>query len=545
MGNYINKYQTIEAYNSDNNKQYPNVSLVAGELVYDATEPFVYQYLTFKVLSDGNITWSGSSATNTLSYSTDNGATWTEPAQLITASVQADDVVMWKGECVPASVGGSHGGIGKFSSTSATFNVEGNPLSLIYGDEFRTHNEHPEAAYYNLFSGCTGVISAENMATEGTLNDYSFARMFRGCTNLTTPPALPATTLEKECYYMMFYGCTSLTTAPELPATTLVEKCYQNMFSGCTSLNYVKCLATDISASACTSGWLSGVAASGTFVKDVNMTNWGTGINGIPTGWTVQDYPAPTPIDYSTHYLTFTALDAGSFSYYSNDENGLVSYSTDNGATWSTPSASVNIASVASGDVIMWKGTYDPSSITGTSIGQFYASGNFEVEGNILSLVYGDNFAGQTASVNLQSMFADNYYIISAENLVLPATTLTQACYMNMFQGCQNLATAPALPATTLATNCYSYMFQGCNSLTTAPELPASTLADGCYDSMFSNCEVLDYIKCLATDISATDCTANWVDTIETTGTFVKAASMSSWTTGADGIPTGWTVENA
>ena len=28
------------------------------------------------------------------------------------------------------------------------------------------------------------------------------------------------------------------------------------------------------------------------------------------------------------------------------------------------------------------------------------------------------------------------------------------------------------------------------------------------------------------------------------TGTFVKAASMSGWTTGVDGIPRGWTVVN-
>ena len=542
MANYINKYASVEAYEADV-KQYPNVSLVAGELVYDATEPIGYKYLTFKVLTDGDVTWSGSTSANTLSYSTDGGATWTEPAQLITASVQADDVVMWKGECVPSTR--AVDGIGRLSSTTATFDVEGNPMSLIYGDEFRSHNEHPTNAYYGLFSGCTGVVNAENFVIEGTLNDSSFKRTFNGCSNLTTAPALPATTLASSCYSGMFRGCTSLTTAPELPATTLEAFCYNQMFSGCTNLNYIKCLATDISAKFCTSDWTIGVAATGTFVKDANMTGWTTGTSGIPTNWTVQDYPAPTPIDYSTHYLTFTALDAGSFSYYSNDENGLVSYSNDGGQTWSTPSASVSISSVASGDVIWWRGTYDPSTITGASIGQFYATGNFNVEGNIMSLVYGDNFAGQTASVNLQSMFADNYYIISAENLVLPATTLTYTCYNAMFQGCQNLTTAPALPATTLATNCYSYMFEGCTHLTTAPELPASTLVDGCYDSMFNSCDALNYIKCLATDISATDCTANWVDGVAATGTFIKASSMSSWTTGTSGIPTGWSIENA
>ena len=34
----------------------------------------------------------------------------------------------------------------------------------------------------------------------------------------------------------MFYNCTNLTTAPALPATTLASNCYSNMFYGCTSL---------------------------------------------------------------------------------------------------------------------------------------------------------------------------------------------------------------------------------------------------------------------------------------------------------------------
>ena len=85
----------------------------------------------------------------------------------------------------------------------------------------------------------------------------------------------------------MFKGCTSLTTAPELSAPTLVEGCYTSMFSGCTNLNYVKCLATDISADYCTVSWLDGVAASGTLVKP-KMTDYPTGISGIPAGWTIE-----------------------------------------------------------------------------------------------------------------------------------------------------------------------------------------------------------------------------------------------------------------
>ena len=114
-----------------------------------------------------------------------------------------------------------------------------------------------------------------------------------------------------------------------------------------------------------------------------------------------------------------------------------------------------------------------------------------------------------------------------------------------MFQSCTSLTTAPELPATTLATYCYYQMFYGCTSLTTAPTLPATTLAESCYNSMFLDCTSLNYIKCLATDISASNCTGGWVDGVASTGTFVKNPNMASWTTGAKGIPTGWTVQDA
>lgn len=126
----------------------------------------------------------------------------------------------------------------------------------------------------------------------------------------------------------------------------------------------------------------------------------------------------------------------------------------------------------------------------------------------------------------------------------LPATTLATGCYGYMFWGCSNLTTAPALPATTLVNNCYKDMFYGCTSLTTAPELPATTLVQGCYWDMFRSCLLLNHIKCLATDMSATNCTTNWVDNVASTGTFVKDPN-AEWTTGDNGIPENWTVQDA
>ena len=124
----------------------------------------------------------------------------------------------------------------------------------------------------------------------------------------------------------------------------------------------------------------------------------------------------------------------------------------------------------------------------------------------------------------------------------LPATTLAELCYSYMFQGCEGLTAAPALPATTLASQCYAGMFQDCMGLTTAPALPATTLVDSCYGYMFSGCSSLSSITCLATDITASSCTDSWVNVVSKSGTFTKAASMSDWTEGISGIPSGWAV---
>ena len=127
----------------------------------------------------------------------------------------------------------------------------------------------------------------------------------------------------------------------------------------------------------------------------------------------------------------------------------------------------------------------------------------------------------------------------------LPATTLTHACYSYMFQNCTSLTTAPELPATTLTDSCYDSMFHNCTNLTTAPELPATTLASNCYSNMFYKCNKLNYIKMLATDISANNCLYGWVKNVASSGTFVKHPDMTTIPTGTNGIPSGWTVQNA
>ena len=81
-----------------------------------------------------------------------------------------------------------------------------------------------------------------------------------------------------------------------------------------------------------------------------------------------------------------------------------------------------------------------------------------------------------------------------------------------MFYYCIGLVIAPELPATTLEDNCYMNMFLGCKSLTTAPELPAPTLKSYCYYDMFQDCIKLNEVTCLATNITADNCTTRWLE---------------------------------
>ena len=138
--------------------------------------------------------------------------------------------------------------------------------------------------YYGMFKYCTSLTTAPALPVT-KLATSCYSNMFSGCTSLTTAPELPATTLANNCYKEMFWDCTSLTTAPELPATTLVSSCYNYMFGGCSKLNNVTVYANDISATDCTSRWLSGVSSNGTF-RNLGSATYPTGESGIPSGWT-------------------------------------------------------------------------------------------------------------------------------------------------------------------------------------------------------------------------------------------------------------------
>lgn len=263
-----------------------------------------------------------------LYYSTDGGASWNPYTSTITLN-NVGDVVSFKGtnETFHNKT---------FLCSNGQCYIYGNVMSLLHATDYATNytlpsnqalrylfsgntniDIHPdkdlvlpttaltERCYQDMFASCSGLTKAPELPAE-TLAAYCYCGMFDGCSNLTTAPTLPATELAAYCYSGMFSFCSNLTTAPELPAQELVTNCYASMFGYCTSLNSITCLATSgIDPYSSTYRWMNNVSSSGTFTK-ANGASWTSGINGIPSGWTVVDY-APTPVEQIVDLSTITS----------------------------------------------------------------------------------------------------------------------------------------------------------------------------------------------------------------------------------------------
>ena len=237
-----------------------------------------------------------------------------------------------------------------------------------------------------------------------------------------------------------------------------------------------------------------------------------------------------------------------------------------NGCEWNSFPGQITLENV--GDIVSFRGNN-----SSTNQNQFSCSGQCYIYGNVMSLLHADDYATNytLTSSAFDRLFRENTNIDihPDKDLVLPATTLAYYCYRDMFRGCESLTkapalpaetltdycydgmfrdctsltTAPELPATTLANYCYRFMFWGCASLTTAPELPAETLTNSCYYFMFRGCSQLSSITCLATSRVNEENTDFWVNGVAATGTFYADPS-ATWSTGASGIPSGWTRLN-
>lgn len=387
-----------------------------------------------------------------------------------------------------------------------------------------------------MFADCTKLSSISLPAT--TLAAYCYQQMFRNCKSLVHVSILPATTLSNYCYMSMFQGCTSLTNAPVLPAKTLTNNCYYMMFYGCSNLSYIKALFTNAPQTAYMNNWVASVASSGTFVKSSDAT-WNDifGVSAIPTGWNVLTE------GFEENYLTITAI----------EDNVTISFSNQ------SVSASLNAVdwemyrgetiTINNGQKVYWKGNLTTSGTSSNGIGRFNILGKCNLSGNCNSLLFGDNANGQTDISNVLygfgSMFMDCTGIVEISNNFLPALTLSEGSYYQMFRGCTSLTKSPELPATTLAPNCYMSMFRNCTSLTKSPYLRVEELIyANCYSYMFYNCSSLNNIRVWFVTNPTGEYTSNWVYGVASNGEFYKNA-VADWTTrGVNAIPSGWTIFN-
>lgn len=235
--------------------------------------PVTKDYLKFTIRSSGTITFTigwhlTTTDLNYISYSNDNGASWTKlqntdrtssSAQIGNFNVTAGDVLLWKGDALRLGNGNSDYYAAKFGG-SASYDVSGNIMSLLNED----------------FEALTSLTSS-----------YQFCMLFSSANVVNAKYLILPSNTTNQCYFRMFYHKTTLVSAPVLPATWASTQCYYGMFDGASNINYIKALHTNDTGM---NYWVRDVAAEGIFVKNINATWTTSGNNGVPSGWTIIYY---------------------------------------------------------------------------------------------------------------------------------------------------------------------------------------------------------------------------------------------------------------
>ena len=187
-------------------------------------------------------------------YST-NGTNWSEfiPETTTITLANVGNKVYFRGDNITVSESTSV--YYKFVM-SGKIAASGNIMSLL-DKTCQSTRISKDYCYYNMFRGCTSLTTAPALPAT-TLANNCYNHMFYGCTSLTIAPTLPATKLTTRCYDSMFHNCANLTTAPALPATTLANNCYNSMFYNCANLTTAPALPATTLASSCYGYMFSG-----------------------------------------------------------------------------------------------------------------------------------------------------------------------------------------------------------------------------------------------------------------------------------------------
>jgi len=396
-----------------------NMSIQKGKLyTADMALTTAIPYVTFSALDEQKFILGTNveSLYSKLEYSVGNGEWTTIPDNVDESPIRFGGThgdLRLRGNCENGTADGSSSfesnfSIISFNNVNVPVACTGDIRTLVDSVNYDSANTD-NAKFCKLFSGCTQLTSAPALPAT-VLAAECYAEMFYGCESLTSAPALPATALANGCYSSMFYGCESLTTAPVLPATTLAEFCYQNMFQLCSSLTTSPELQATTLYRACYAGMFS-YCSSLTSAPELPATNLADGcyINMFSGCTSLTTAPA----------LPATTLEQ---SCYSEMFRGCTQLTT-------------------------------APVLPATTLKQGCYNGMFN-------------------------------HCISLETAPeLPATILTQSCYQKMFYYCTQLTTAPVLPATTLVDYCYINMFNGCTKLNNITMLATNISATSCLEN--------------------------------------------------------------
>ncbi len=436
--------------------------------------------------------------------------------------------------------------------------------------------------YLAMFMSCLALPNAPALPAT-TLAEACYSSMFTNCENLTKAPDLNAAVLSKDCYREMFSFCKKLDSVKCLATDKSAENCTNRWLSKVADTGtFVKANGVDweSGANGIPTGWTTETAvpeynivippvaggavtgplkaAAGTVVTLTIDAYSGYELSSISAGGVTLDGSGNTrtftmpatdvtvsvafrelPMEDRERPLTIEAIEDGFIDL-------TYPWSTfkyrKNGGEFQTVSGTAENIPVVAGDKI----TLYADGSENTS-GHYFTIRSFRehyVYGNIMSLLDSSNFK-EAVTISQEEAFSQLFSSLMKthpeKSLLLPATTLSKGCYKQMFKW-SNLTRAPELPATDLAESCYESMFQNCAALTKAPDLNAVKLVKNCYKNMFDACHSLNYVKCLATNKSASGCTFTWLHGVADTGTFVKANGVD-WMTDISGIPSGWTVQ--
>lgn len=441
-------------------------------------------------------------------------------------------------------------GIGTFV-VDGNFNVEGNIMSLYYGENFLNESslENPYI-FCKLFENCKTLISAKYLVLPADiLSPNCYEGMFRFCHALQEPPILPATVLESCCYREMFYECLNLKNAPVLPARKLSTKCYQGMFKDCRSLKKAPVLPATKLAPNCYDGMFS-------YCSSLNETPVLPAITLEKECYYEMFYECTslTRTESINAMVLATSCCEAMFARC----RSLVTVQTLNAETLANYCYKYmfsECSSLKSAPAI--KATTLASNCC---LGMFHRCSSLTTAPELpaTSLANGcySNMFDSCTSLNLYNYILpatilkrDCYYEMfkSCASLTNPpeikATILDSNCFSNMFCGCGKLMRAPELLATTLSTACYNRMFWQCYNLTEAPELLAKTLVHSCYAGMFYGCNNLKKIKMLATGEIDKSCLDGWTEGVSGNLKFIKNVCILKEKFPENSIGEGWDID--